>query len=60
MIYRSIFVVSSKELIISSAALAELEENNKTQINLLTLLAEDYASVSPRIVKVIEDTLFKV
>ena len=38
--------------------LAELTGNNKTQINLLTILAEDYANISDQIVNVLEEALF--
>ncbi|KAL3076277.1 hypothetical protein niasHS_013548 [Heterodera schachtii] len=41
------------------AALSELTRNDKTQINLLTILAEDYASYASAIVAVIEERLFK-
>uniref|UniRef100_A0A914GW81 CID domain-containing protein n=1 Tax=Globodera rostochiensis TaxID=31243 RepID=A0A914GW81_GLORO len=41
------------------AALSELTRNDKTQINLLTILAEDYASYAGEIVEVIEGRLFK-
>ncbi|KAF7639448.1 CID domain-containing protein [Meloidogyne graminicola] len=40
------------------AVLSDLSRNDKTQINLLTILAEDYASYSSEIVKVIEDSLY--
>lgn len=34
--------------------LAELRNNNKTQINLLTILADDFKKAAPQIVEVIE------
>uniref|UniRef100_A0A8R1DYS7 CID domain-containing protein n=1 Tax=Caenorhabditis japonica TaxID=281687 RepID=A0A8R1DYS7_CAEJA len=40
--------------------LAELKSNNKTQINLLTILADDYKSAAPQIVDVIEKHLTTV
>uniref|UniRef100_A0A914L7H9 CID domain-containing protein n=1 Tax=Meloidogyne incognita TaxID=6306 RepID=A0A914L7H9_MELIC len=41
------------------AVLSDLSRNDKTQINLLTILAEDYASYSSEIVGVIEESLYK-
>ncbi|KAK0421169.1 hypothetical protein QR680_015093 [Steinernema hermaphroditum] len=38
--------------------LLELSRNDKTQINLLTMLAEDYTNICPQIVTVIEQRLF--
>ncbi|CAI2347858.1 unnamed protein product [Caenorhabditis sp. 36 PRJEB53466] len=40
--------------------LAELKSNNKTQINLLTILAEDYKEAAPQIVDVLENHLTTV
>jgi len=42
------------------SVLSELTRNDKTQINLLTILAEDYASYAEEIANVIEETLIKV
>lgn len=42
------------------ATLAELNRNDKRQINVLTILAEDYASISDQIAQVIEETLYAV
>jgi len=42
------------------STLAELSNNNKTQINLLTILAEDYQSFSADIVDVIEERIREV
>ncbi|KAK0413366.1 hypothetical protein QR680_006762 [Steinernema hermaphroditum] len=39
--------------------LLELSRNDKTQINLLTMLAEDYMNICPQIVTVIEQRLFE-
>nr|CAD2189409.1 unnamed protein product [Meloidogyne enterolobii] len=39
--------------------LFKLKGNDKLQINLLTILAEDYASYSSEIVGVIEESLYK-
>lgn len=42
------------------ATLAELTNNNKTQINLLTILAEDYAQFAAAIVQVIDAQILQV
>jgi len=39
--------------------LNELQRNDKLKINVLTILAEDYAQYSQRIVKVIENAIFE-
>lgn len=51
--FKTIFFVFSTEL-------EGLVINNKAQINLLTLLAEDYQKVAPLIVKTIEEAIFQV
>lgn len=40
--------------------LDELQRNDKLKINVLTILAEDYAKYSQHIVKLIEDSIFEV
>ena len=55
-----LFLIISNDINFVNAfrsVLTDLTRNDKTQINLLTILAEDYASFSSDIVKVIEDSL---
>lgn len=43
-----------------SKALSELAGNDKKQINLLTILAEDYADYASEIVRVIRESIIRV
>lgn len=40
--------------------LGKLDRNDKVRINVLTILAEDYAKYAPHIVKIIEQSIFEV
>lgn len=40
--------------------LSQLMRNDKLRINVLTILAEDYAAYAPNIVKIIEESIFEV
>ncbi|CAK5076657.1 unnamed protein product [Meloidogyne enterolobii] len=57
--YRFFLFLFKFKLLFLRKELFKLKGNDKLQINLLTILAEDYASYSSEIVGVIEESLYK-